>query len=74
MTERLEEARVDFEKCIKLNPDFVQAKIQLAYCTYKKAQIIQSPVLARGAMEEFEKISKENPTCPDALGLYAQVG
>jgi len=73
LTERLEEAQTDFEKCVALNPDFVQAKIQLAYCIYKKAQLMQSPILAQNAMEEFEKISKENPTSPDALGLHAQV-
>ncbi|KXJ11106.1 mitochondrial import receptor subunit TOM70 [Exaiptasia diaphana] len=72
LTEKLEDARLDFEKCIELNPDFVQAKIQLAYCIYKKAQIMQSPTLARGAMEEFERISKDHPDSPDALGLHAQ--
>ncbi|KAK3744769.1 hypothetical protein QZH41_013302 [Actinostola sp. cb2023] len=72
MTERLDDAREDFQKCLELNPNFIQAKIQLAYCIYKKAQLMQSSVLAKGAMDEFERISKEHPDSPDALGLHAQ--
>ncbi|XP_031555205.1 mitochondrial import receptor subunit TOM70-like [Actinia tenebrosa] len=72
LSERLNEAKADFETCIELNPSFIQAKVQLAYCKYKTAQISQSPMMAKSAMEEFEKISSENPDCPDALSLHAQ--
>ena len=73
LTEKLTEAKEDFEKSISLNPSFVPAKIQLAYCIYKSALIAQAPILAQGAVEMMEKVVESHPDSPDAISLYAQV-
>ena len=73
MSEKLTEAKEDFEKCISLNDTFIPAKIQLAYCIYKSAAIQQSPLLAQGAVEMLQKTVEKYPDSADAHSLFAQV-
>lgn len=73
MTEKLTEAKEDFEKCISLNDSFVPAKIQLAYCIYKSAIISHALILAKGAIDMMEQVVEKHPDSPDAISLYAQV-
>lgn len=74
LSEKLTEAKEDFEKCISLNDSFVPAKIQLAYCIYKSAALQQSPILAQGAVEMLQKTVEKYPDSADAHSLFAQVG
>ncbi|KAJ7378009.1 Mitochondrial import receptor subunit TOM70 [Desmophyllum pertusum] len=73
LSEKLHEAKEDFEKCINLNDSFIPAKIQLAYCIYKSAALQQSPILAHGAVEMLQKTVEKYPESGDAHSLYAQV-
>ena len=73
LSEKLTEAKEDFEKCITLNDSFIPAKIQLAYCIYKSAALQQSPLLAQGAVEMLQKTVEKYPDSADAHSLYAQV-
>lgn len=73
LSEKLDEAKEDFEKCISLNDSFIPAKIQLAYCIYKSAALQQSPILAHGALDMLQKTVETYPESADAHSLYAQV-
>lgn len=73
LSEKLTEAKEDFEKCISLNDRFIPAKIQLAYCIYKSAALQQSPILAQGAVEMLQRTVEKYPDSADAHSLYAQV-
>ena len=73
LSERLTEAKEDFEKSISLNENFIPAKIQLAYCIYKSAALQQSPILAQGALEMLRKTVQDYPDSADAHSLFAQV-
>lgn len=73
MSEKLTEAKEDFEKCISLNDSFIPAKIQLAYSIYKSAALQQSPILAQGAVEMLQKTVEKYPDSADAHSLFAQV-
>ncbi|PFX33618.1 mitochondrial import receptor subunit TOM70-like [Stylophora pistillata] len=73
LSEKLVEAKEDFEKCISLNDSFIPAKIQLAYCIYKSAALQQSPILAHGALDMLQKTVETYPESADAHSLYAQV-
>lgn len=73
LSEKLTEAKEDFEKCISLNNSFIPAKIQLAYSIYKSAALQQSPILAQGAVEMLQKTVEKYPDSADAHSLFAQV-
>lgn len=73
LSEKLHEAKEDFEKCISLNDSFIPARIQLAYCIYKSAALQQSPMLAHGAVDMLQKTVEKYPESADAHSLYAQV-
>ena len=73
LSEKLHEAKEDFEKCISLNDGFIPARIQLAYCIYKSAALQQSPILAQGAMDMLQKTVEKYPESADAHSLFAQV-
>ena len=73
LSERLTQAKEDFEKCISLNDTFIPARIQLAYCIYKSAALQQSPILAHGAVEMLQKTVENYPDSADAHSLFAQV-
>ncbi|KAL9964039.1 hypothetical protein ACROYT_G027613 [Oculina patagonica] len=73
LSEKLQEAKEDFEKCISLNDSFIPAKIQLAYCIYKSAALQQSPILAHGAVDMLQKTVDKYPDSADAHSLFAQV-
>lgn len=73
MSEKLTEAKEDFEKCISLNDSFIPAKIQLAYSIYKSAALQQALILAQGAVEMLQKTVEKYPDSADAHSLFAQV-
>ena len=73
LTEKLSEAKDDFEKCMEINPTFVPAKVQLAFCIYKTAMTQQSVLLVQGAKRMFTDIITNHPKHADAYSLFAQV-
>lgn len=69
----MQEAKDDFERCAELNPSFVPAKVQLAFCIYKTALMQQSALLIQGARRMFDDIISSHPKHADAYSLFAQV-
>ena len=58
---------------MEINPTFVQAKVQLAFCIYKTAMMQQSALLLQGAKRMFNDIITSHPKHADAYSLFAQV-
>ncbi|XP_028401862.1 mitochondrial import receptor subunit TOM70-like [Dendronephthya gigantea] len=73
LTDKLPEAKEDFERCVEINPSFVSAKVQLAFCIYKTAMTQQSTLLLQGAKRMFNDIIASHPTHADAYSLFAQL-
>ena len=73
MTDKLTEAKEDFERCVELDDSFVPAKVQLAFCIYKTAMMQQSTILLQGAKRMFDDIIAKHPNSGDAFSLFAQV-
>lgn len=73
LTERLEEARKEFERAIALDGKFVAPRLQLGYCLCKIAMQTMQPSLMREANQMLEKATELFPECPEAWSLYGQV-
>ncbi|CAB3983773.1 mitochondrial import receptor subunit TOM70-like, partial [Paramuricea clavata] len=73
LTEKLPAAKEDFERCMEINPSFVPAKVQLAFCIYKTAMMQQSALLLQGAKRMFNDIISSHPKHADAYSLFAQL-
>jgi hypothetical protein len=58
---------------MEINPSFVPAKVQLAFCIYKTAMMQQSALLLQGAKRMFNDIFSSHPKHADAYSLFAQV-
>ena len=58
---------------MEINPVFVPAKVQLAFCIYKTAMMQQSALLLQGAKRMFNDIISSHPRHADAYSLFAQV-
>lgn len=71
--EKTEEAREDFQKAVKLNPDFSVAVVQKCYSDYRHAMQSQNVELLMQSMQDFSKALMKFPSCPEAYILYAQV-
>lgn len=73
LTDKLTEAKEDFERCVELDDSFVPAKVQLAFCIYKTAMMQQSTILLQGAKRMFDDIIAKHPNSGDAFSLFAQL-
>ncbi|XP_017772983.1 PREDICTED: mitochondrial import receptor subunit TOM70 [Nicrophorus vespilloides] len=73
LMERNNEARDDFDKAVKLNPNFAIAVVQKCYAYYRFALMSQDIELLMKVMEDFRKCTEKFNTCSEAYVLYGQV-
>lgn len=73
LLERTEEAREDFEKAVRLNPNFSIAYVQKCYSDYRHAMQTQNVDLLIDSMSSFERAIEKFPGCPETYVLFAQV-
>lgn len=73
LMEKTDEARGDFEKAVKLNPNFSVAVVQKCYSDYRHAVHSQNMELLKQSMEDFRNSLLKFPDCPETYILYAQV-
>lgn len=71
--DKTDKAREDFEKAVKLNPNFPIAYVQKCYADYRYAMLTQNIELLVKNMEEFRKATEKYPNCMEVFVLYAQV-
>ena len=73
MTERLAEAKKEFEKAIELDKNYVAPRLQLGYCICKMGMQSMSPSMMNDADAVLEETIRLFPDCPDAWSLHGQV-
>ncbi|XP_065055601.1 mitochondrial import receptor subunit TOM70-like [Rhopilema esculentum] len=73
LTEKLEEAKKDFEKAIALNESFVAPRLQLGYCLCKLAMKMFSAGMMQDANKLLEQTTKKFPESAEAWSLYGQL-
>uniref|UniRef100_A0A914XJT0 Mitochondrial import receptor subunit TOM70 n=2 Tax=Plectus sambesii TaxID=2011161 RepID=A0A914XJT0_9BILA len=69
----VEKAPADFDKCVKLRPDFAVAKAQSCYAMYRKAMVDNSPSAVTTAIVRFEQVVQDFPDCAEGYALLGQV-
>lgn len=67
------EAKSDFEKAVRYNPNFGVGYMQKCYADYRFAIANRDPELLETAMKDFEKTLEKFPDRPEGYMLYAQV-
>lgn len=73
LTERLDEAKKDFQKAIGLDDKFVAPRIQLGYCLCKIAMQMMSPAIMKEANDTLDETTQLFPDCHEAWSLYGQL-
>lgn len=73
LTERLDEAKKEFETAISLDPKFVAPRLQLGYCVCKLAMQAMSMSMMNEANKILEETTKLFPQCAEAWSLYGQL-
>lgn len=73
LTERLEEAKKDFEKAMSLDATFVAPRIQLGYCLCKIAMTNMSPSIMKEANDILDETTQLFPNSTEAWSLYGQL-
>jgi len=69
----VDKAQQDFDKCIRLKPDYVLAKVQSAFASFRAACIRNSMAAANKAIMDFERVVDENPKCAEGYALLGQI-
>lgn len=73
LMEKTHEARNDFEKAVKFNPDFPIAVVQKCYTDYRYAMQSQDVSVLMASLNDFRKAIDKFPSCPETYILFAQV-
>jgi len=73
LTERLEDAKKDFDKAMSLDPTFVAPRIQLGYCLCKIAMQNMSPSIMKEANDILDETTRLFPNSTEAWSLYGQL-
>ncbi len=72
LMEDTEKCIEEFNKCIRLNPDFEQPEIQLCYAMYRAAANARDIVKVNQSFEKFKQVLKKFPKSSDGHAMYAQ--
>jgi len=73
LTERLEEAKLEFQKSMSLDNQFVAPRCHLGFCLSKMAMQSMSPSKMHEANQILEETTKQFPKSPEAWSLYGQL-
>ncbi|XP_008556932.1 mitochondrial import receptor subunit TOM70 [Microplitis demolitor] len=73
LLDKVDEAKEDSEKALKLNPNSGIAFAQKCYMDYRHAATTRSPTLVDIAIKEFERAFDLFPDCCECYTLYAQM-
>ena len=73
LTEKLDDAKKDFEKAIAYNENFVAPRLQLGYCLCKLAMQAFSPGMMQDANKLLDETTKKFPNSGEAWSLFGQV-
>lgn len=73
LTDRLEEAKQDFQKAMSVDSQFVAPRIQLGYCLCKIAMQAMSPSIMKEANDILDETTQLFPKSTEAWSLYGQL-
>jgi len=73
LTDRLEEAKLDFKKAMSLDANFIAPRIQLGYCLCKIAMQMMSPQIMKEANQILDETTRIFPNSTEAWSLYGQL-
>ncbi|XP_076803678.1 mitochondrial import receptor subunit TOM70-like isoform X2 [Clavelina lepadiformis] len=72
LLDKVDAALADFDKCISLKPDFAMAHAQRCYTVYRQAFTNKDRAEIEEAMNKFQTIIDDYPSCSETYGLFAQ--
>jgi len=72
-TERLEEAKVEFNQAISLDSSYIAPRIQLGQCLFKIAMQSMSPSIMKEANDTLEETTRLFPESSHTYSIYGQL-
>merc|ERR1712183_1203118 len=73
LIDQINQAIVDFNKAVTLQPNFPVAQVQKLYTDYRAASTIGDHVTVNSVLEKFKEAIEKFPKCVETYALYAQV-
>eukprot|EP00794_Sanderia_malayensis_P011323 gene11323-12509_t len=73
LTEKLDDAKKDFEKAISCDENFVPPRLQLGYCICKMAMQMYSPTMMQDANQLLQETTVKFPDYAEAWSLFGQL-
>jgi len=73
LIDQINQAIVDFNKAVTLQPNFPVAQVQKLYTDYRAASTIGDHVTVNSVLDKFKEAIEKFPKCVETYALYAQV-
>jgi len=73
LIDELNKAMVDFNKAVRLQPNFAVAAVQKLFADYRAASVIGDHTKVNQVLQEFKEAMDKFPKCVETYALYAQV-